>query len=96
MKALITGGAGFIGANLAHRLIGRGEDVTVFDNLSRRKTEHNLAWLRQSHGPDAFRFVQADLRDGPALIEAPDTTYVIEPEWRFTLDEYRNGILERI
>jgi N-methylhydantoinase A len=33
---------------------------------------------------------------GPALIEAPDTTYVIEPEWRFTLDGYRNGILEKI
>jgi N-methylhydantoinase A/acetophenone carboxylase len=34
--------------------------------------------------------------NGPALIEAPDTTYVIEPEWRFTLDGYRNGLLERI
>ncbi len=70
MKALITGGAGFIGANLAHRLIGRGEDVTVFDNLSRRRTERNLAWLRQSYGPDAFCFVQADLRDNAALVEA--------------------------
>jgi N-methylhydantoinase A/acetophenone carboxylase len=33
---------------------------------------------------------------GPALIEAPDTTYVIEPAWRFTLDTYHNGILEKI
>ena len=33
---------------------------------------------------------------GPALIEAPDTTYVIEPDWRFTLDTYHNGILEKI
>ncbi len=70
MKALITGGAGFIGANLAHRLIGRGDDVTVFDNLSRRGTELNLAWLRHVHGPKAFRFVQADLRDYPALRQA--------------------------
>ena len=70
MKALITGGAGFIGANLAHRLIGRGDDVTVFDNLSRRGTELNLAWLRQVHGPKAFCFVQADLRDYPALLQA--------------------------
>jgi len=31
---------------------------------------------------------------GPALIEAADTTCVIEPDWRFTLDPYRNGILE--
>lgn len=33
---------------------------------------------------------------GPAIIEAKDTTYVIEPEWRFTLDTYYNGVLERI
>ncbi|MBW1700730.1 MAG: hydantoinase/oxoprolinase family protein [Deltaproteobacteria bacterium] len=33
---------------------------------------------------------------GPALIEAEDTTYVIEPEWKFALDSYRNGVLERI
>jgi N-methylhydantoinase A/acetophenone carboxylase len=32
---------------------------------------------------------------GPALIEARDTTYVIEPEWRCTLDGFGNGILER-
>jgi CDP-paratose 2-epimerase len=70
LKALITGGAGFIGANLAHRLIGRGDVVTVFDNLSRPLTEHNLDWLRQTHSPDAFRFVHADLRDYPALAEA--------------------------
>ncbi|MGB6068556.1 MAG: hydantoinase/oxoprolinase family protein [Desulfomonilaceae bacterium] len=34
--------------------------------------------------------------EGPALIEARDTTYVIEPAWRFTLDQYGNGLLERI
>jgi N-methylhydantoinase A len=33
--------------------------------------------------------------EGPALIEAKDTTYVLEPEWRFTMDGFRNGILER-
>lgn len=70
MKTLITGGAGFIGANLAHRLMGRGDHVTIFDNLSRQGAEHNLAWLRQIHGPDALRFIQADLRDCPALVEA--------------------------
>jgi N-methylhydantoinase A/acetophenone carboxylase len=32
---------------------------------------------------------------GPALIEAKDTTYVIEPQWRLKLDTYRNGILEK-
>ncbi|UCF93552.1 MAG: hydantoinase/oxoprolinase family protein [Desulfobacterales bacterium] len=33
---------------------------------------------------------------GPALIEAPDTTYVIEPDWQFTLDPYYTGVLERV
>lgn len=33
---------------------------------------------------------------GPALIEARDTTFVIEPGWKFTLDLYSNGALERV
>jgi CDP-paratose 2-epimerase len=70
MKALITGGAGFIGANLSNRLISRGDDVTVFDDLSRPRTYRNIAWLRDTHGPNSFRFVQADLRDYPTLLEA--------------------------
>lgn len=77
MKTLITGGAGFIGANLAHRLIGHGENVTVFDNLSRRGAERNLAWLHQTHGHDAFRFTQADLRDYAALTEAAQGADVV-------------------
>ena len=32
--------------------------------------------------------------DGPAIIEAEDTTVVIEPGWRYTLDEYLNGVIE--
>jgi CDP-paratose 2-epimerase len=66
MKYVITGGAGFIGSNLAHFFMGRGEDVTVFDNLSRRGTERNLAWLRQEHGA-GLHFVQGDVRDFDAL-----------------------------
>jgi N-methylhydantoinase A/acetophenone carboxylase len=33
---------------------------------------------------------------GPALIEAKDTTYVIGPQWRFTLDSFYNGLLEKL
>jgi len=77
VKALITGGAGFIGTNLAHRLIGRGDDVTIFDNLSRPRTEHNLDWLRQVFGSDAFQFVKADLRDYAALVEVARNAKVI-------------------
>lgn len=70
MKALVTGGAGFIGCNLVHRLLSQGHDVVVFDNLCRQGTPDNVAWLRERHGADAFRLVQADLRDYAALLEA--------------------------
>ncbi|NOZ06395.1 MAG: NAD-dependent epimerase/dehydratase family protein [Chloroflexi bacterium] len=76
-KVLITGGAGFIGANLAHRLIGRGDDVTIFDNLSRRGTDSNLAWLYDEHGPDSFNFVRADLEDYPALLQAAEGVEIV-------------------
>lgn len=46
---LVTGGAGFIGTNLAHRLLSAGENVLVYDNLSRRGSEQNLIWLRETH-----------------------------------------------
>lgn len=69
MRVLITGGAGFIGCNLAHRLISEGHDVTIFDNLSRRGTERNMAWLRKNHN-GRFRFLHGDIRDGIAVAQA--------------------------
>lgn len=64
---LITGGAGFIGCNYVHRLLSRGERVTVYDNLSRRGTEANVAWLREQHGAESFRLIVDDVRDYDAL-----------------------------
>lgn len=69
-RTMITGGAGFIGCNYAHRLLGRGEQVLVYDNLSRRGTEANVTWLRESHGAEAFDLVVGDVRDYDALAEA--------------------------
>ncbi len=66
---LITGGAGFIGANYVARLLVRGERVTIYDNLSRRGADVNLAWLRETYGADAFQLVVGDVRDA-ALITA--------------------------
>jgi CDP-paratose 2-epimerase len=59
---LITGGAGFIGANLAHRLLSDGQPVLVFDNLSRPGVAENLAWLRDCHG-GLLEVQVADVRD---------------------------------
>lgn len=47
---LITGGAGFVGSNLAHRLLSTGERVRLLDNLSRAGVERNLRWLIETHG----------------------------------------------
>lgn len=77
MRHLITGGAGFIGCNLADALLRDGEHVTVLDNLSRPRTDQNLCWLQERHG-SALRFVRADIRDAAAVgtaVQGHDVVY---------------------
>ena len=62
-RTLITGGAGFIGCNLASRLLGEGHLVTIYDNLSRRGARSNIAWLGSLYGPASFEFIEADVCD---------------------------------
>ncbi len=69
---LITGGAGFIGCNLANRLISEGHQVTIFDNLSRSGCESNIAWLKELHGTDTFRLLVADVTDFESLYQAAE------------------------
>lgn len=66
-KYLITGGAGFIGCNYARRLIERGEEVTIFDNLSRMGASDNLAWIETQMGKGTFQFIKGDIRDIESL-----------------------------
>jgi CDP-paratose 2-epimerase len=66
---LITGGAGFLGANLADRLARAGVPVRVLDSLARPNVERNLAWLKQRHNGMVSAFI-ADVRDTGAVEEA--------------------------
>jgi CDP-paratose 2-epimerase len=66
---LITGGAGFIGTNLAAALAGGGRRVRIFDNLSRAGVAANLAWLRESCG-ERIEFQEGDVRDRAAVDRA--------------------------
>ncbi len=74
---LITGGAGFIGSNYVHRLLSRGENVTIFDNLSRAGASKNMAWLEDTFGQDGSRLIVGDVADGAHLTEAAKDADVI-------------------
>jgi CDP-paratose 2-epimerase len=66
-KVLITGGAGFIGSNATARFLGRGAEVILLDNFSRRGTTKNLEWLRRRRG--RLVVVDADVRDAPRIAQ---------------------------
>ncbi len=68
-KYLITGGAGFIGSNYVARLIRRGEQVTIYDNLSRPGSRLNLSWL-ESIKEGSFNLIEADIRDQESIYNA--------------------------
>src|SRR5690348_5810080 len=75
MRALVTGGAGFIGSNLVDALIERGDEITVVDDLSTGKRENLDGALERG-----ARLVEADIRDADALRAAfaaarPETVF---------------------
>ena len=57
MRALVTGGAGFIGSHVADSLLARGDEVTILDDLSNGKLENV---------PDAAQLMEGDIRDPAA------------------------------
>ena len=77
MNVLITGGAGFVGSNVAAHLLARGEQVAVFDSLARHGASENLAWLRTL---GLKEFTHGDIRN-PSDVEqvirrlAPDVIF---------------------
>lgn len=100
MKIFITGGAGFIGCNLADHHLAKGDQVVVFDNLSRKGTDTNLNWLQENHD-DRLTFINGDIRNYSELTSALEpkidliyhmagqvavTTSVIEPREDFEIN----------
>jgi len=75
-NVLITGGAGFIGSNYAERVLKQGQNLTIYDNLSRKGAEENLTWLKNAFG-EAVHFIKGDIRDYEHLSDAVKTSDVI-------------------
>jgi len=73
MRALVTGGAGFIGSHIADALLARGYDVRVFDNLEARVHPRG----KPSYLSREMEFVAGDVRDKSALERALDNVDVI-------------------
>jgi CDP-paratose 2-epimerase len=73
---LITGGAGFVGINLAERLLSEGKNVMIFDNLSRAGVERNLFWIKERY-PHSLQIMIADIRDKNAVIKAVENAEMV-------------------
>ena len=74
MKAVITGGAGFIGSHLSDHLVAQGHEVIVLDDLS----TGSLSNVSQLQNSSAFRFVQGDILDRDLvdeLVSEADTVF---------------------
>ena len=77
MKYLITGGCGFLGSNIASKILEQGDDLVVFDSLYRFGSYQNLEWLKTQGD---FEFIHGDIRntnDVERTIKAhkPDVIY---------------------
>lgn len=70
MKALVTGGAGFIGSNLVRRLVERGDEITVLDNLM-------SGYLCNLDPFPDVRFIEGDIRDERAVSKAMEGSEVV-------------------
>jgi CDP-paratose 2-epimerase len=67
--ALITGGSGFIGTNMADRLLREGRRVVILDDLSRPGVTTNLRWLQKEHG-SRLKVEAGDIRDANVVRRA--------------------------
>ena len=65
-KVVVTGGAGFIGSHLSHRLVDSGYDVVVLDNLTRGRCEY----IQDLVDAKKVKFIEGDIRNGQTVHDA--------------------------
>jgi len=87
MKYLITGGCGFLGSNIASAILEQGNDLIIFDSLTRVGSIQNLEWLKLQ---SEFEFVHGDIRninDVENLIKKyqPDVVYHLSGQVAMTV-----------
>jgi len=80
MNILITGGAGFIGINLASRLLKMGNNVLIYDNFSRPKVDKNIEWLKKTtaFNKNKLKIIKGDVRNFEKLkkyVKDADTVF---------------------
>lgn len=91
MKILITGGCGFVGANLTRHFLQQGHEVTVLDNLVRRGSEFNVPDLTAL----GARFVHGDVRNPEDLATLPRFDVICETSAQpSAIDGYANPIFD--
>ena len=77
MRVLITGGCGFLGSNIAQKILEMGDELFIFDDLSRFGSEKNFDWLKSK---GHFTFFHGDIRDKEKVADVitdvkPDVIY---------------------
>lgn len=77
MRFLITGGCGFLGSNIARKILELGDELFIFDNLSRSGSQKNFDWLKRKGN---FTFFQGDIRNKETVTDVirevvPDVIY---------------------
>lgn len=77
MRYLITGGCGFLGSNIASEVLRQGDELLIYDNLSRLGGESNLKWLRAQ---GAFEFIKENTNNFEKISQVikkyqPDVIY---------------------
>ena len=99
MRVLITGGAGYLGTELAYRLVERSDvsEVVIYDNLAR--PNYNLFIGRQKFPENKVRFIKGDLLDSRKLrssLQGIDVVYHLAAKVTKPFSDHNPHLLEQV